>query len=138
MPAAAPPKPPGGRRRPTTLALWRILPQRSEFTAPYPGFTPAPRIAHLPIVPLNDVAIGAMFAWKRRGVWLAFVNGFLAIPLELYGFGPELHVWRVPVVMILLALAVRPAWKRFRSPPNAALTTRIAARRAADRRTSSR
>lgn len=92
--------------------LFLGLTRRPELTALFPRLDLLwPVYLSCPVVTL--LALAAIWLWRKWGVWLAVSTGILVMAIELFACGPAPHVFRVPVAIALLAIAVRSQWGAF-------------------------
>jgi uncharacterized membrane protein (DUF2068 family) len=86
------------------------LTRHQELVAQWPRLASLwPVYVSCPVVTL--IALGALWARRRWGFWLAIGVAAAVFGIELYACGPSPHIFRVPVATALLVLAIRPTWK---------------------------
>lgn len=89
------------------------LTRKAELLTLLPGLEPVwPLYLACPVLSL--VALGAMWQWRRWGLWLALAVGVMVLAIEVGTGGWAPHVFRVPIAMALLAFAAKTQWSRFR------------------------
>jgi hypothetical protein len=65
------------------------------------------------------VAVAAGRAWVRKRVRPGFrwIVGLFLVLLGLLGFLPVLGFWMVPLGLVVMAMDIRPLWRRWRGRP---------------------
>jgi hypothetical protein len=86
---------------------------RGEFLAQFPRLSPWMLAVMIASAFVSIAANLALLCWRRWGLWVHLVTGPALFALELAGGLPFLKTLRVPVSLALLALLLRPHWRRF-------------------------
>lgn len=84
-----------------------------ELMLEFPRLSPGVWMAYIALVVPGIASKIAMLCWRRWGFWLTCMVALAIAGIEIYA-GMGLKTLRVGVVIIVIALLVRPYWHRFR------------------------